>query len=146
MDITIIHKRLELLEKNETDIKNAKEMLKGELENSLEYQQVIEEEKEINNKKKRIKEEILNSTANKKLAEDIKGYSEEVSTLKEILSSELMALYEEKKSDLITDHHGETRKFKVSAKILPKNKGFQGRDQDGKYNQIIEDKEGVLYA
>ena len=59
MDIATIQKRLGVLEKCEQDIKNAKELLKGELENSLEYQEAVEVAKEANNKKKQIKDEIL---------------------------------------------------------------------------------------
>jgi len=138
MDIATIQKRLGVLEKCEQDIKNAKELLKGELENSLEYQEAVEVAKEANNKKKQIKDEILGQGPNQKILEDIKGTTEEIATLKEILSAELMQLYDENKADSITDANGEVRKFKVEAKILPKKGTFQDRDSFGKYQEAGE--------
>ena len=137
MDIATIQRRLDILEKHEMDIKNAKEMLKGELESSPEYMQLTEEEKEVKNKRKRIKEEILHHGPNQKLLEEIKSSTEEISTLKEILSAELMQVYEESKTDSITDANGEVRKFKVLAKILPR--GVQNRDNFGKYEKGLEE-------
>lgn len=135
MDIATIQKRLGILEKHETDIKNARELLKGELENSLEYQEAAEAAKELNNKKKQIKDEILGKGPNQKILEDIKGSTEEIATLKEILSAELMQIYEEEKIDSITDANGDVRKFKVLAKILPRKGSFQDRDNFGKYKE-----------
>lgn len=133
MDIATIQKRIDLLEKHEEEIRTAKEMLQGELENSVEYLQVVEEAKELNNKKKQIKEEILNLGPNQKLVADIKANTEEVTTLKEILSAELIQVYKESDSDMFNDANGDTRKFKVSVRLLPKKGVFQNRDNFGKY-------------
>lgn len=136
MDIAIIQKRLKTLEEHEVNIKNAREMLKGELDNSPEYQNAVEEAKEANDKKKRIKDEILSKGPNQKLLLEVKENTEEISTLKEILSAELIQIHDEEKSDSITDANGEVRKFKVLAKILPKNGSYQSRDSWGKYENI----------
>lgn len=136
MDIAIIQKRLKTLEEHEVNIKNAREMLKGELDNSPEYQNAVEEAKEANDKKKRIKDEILSKGPNQKLLLEVKENTEEILTLKEILSAELIQIHDEEKSDSITDANGEVRKFKVVAKILPKNGSYQSRDSWGKYENI----------
>jgi len=136
MDIAIIQKRLKTLEEHEVNIKNAREMLKGELDNSPEYQNAVEEAKEANDKKKRIKDEILSKGPNQKLLLEVKENTEEISTLKEILSAELIQIHDEEKSDSITDANGEVRKFIVLAKILPKNGSYQSRDSWGKYENI----------
>lgn len=131
MDLTSIQRRIELIEKYKEEIRTAKEMLDGELENNPEYLQISEEVKEITAKKKRVKEEILNAGPNQKLISDIRSNNEEISTLKEILSQELFQIYKENEIDEFTDANGETRKMKVSVKLVPK-KG-QGRDNFGKY-------------
>ena len=131
MGIEGIQKRIALIEKYEEEIRVAKEMLKGELENSPEYLQSEEEVKEVQNKKKKIKEEILASGPNQKLTADIKHNTEEIATLREILSAELVQVFKESDTDEIQDASGEARKFKVSIKLAPK-KG-QGRDDSGRY-------------
>lgn len=138
MDINTIQKRIDLLEKYEEEIRTAREMLNGELENSVEYLAADEEAKEAAKKKKQIKEEILNLGPNQKLAADIKANTEEIKTLKEILSVELMQVYKESDSDEFNDANGEPRKFKVSVRLLPKKGVFQNRNNFGQYQSEQE--------
>lgn len=135
MEIEGIQKRIAMIEKYEEEIRVAKEMLKGELENSTEYLQAEEETKEAQNKKKKIKEDILNSGPNQKLVADIKSNTEEISTLREILSAELVQVFKESDTDEIQDATGEKRKLKVSIKLAPK-KG-PGRDNMGRYEAPV---------
>lgn len=135
MDMSAIQKRIDLLEKYQEEVKNAKEMLNGELENSLEYIQATEEAKEAAEKRKKIKEEILAAGPNQKLVADIKSNTEEINTLKEILSAELIEVYQENKSDIFNDSNGEPRKFKVSVRLLPKRVSYESRDSFGKYTE-----------
>lgn len=121
------------MEKHEEEIRTAKEMLQGELENSLEYLEAVEEAKEVTKKKKLIKEELLNTGPNQKLSADIKSNTEEIKILKEILSTELIQVYKESDSDLINDVNGESRKFKITVRLLPKKGVFQNRDSSGQY-------------
>lgn len=137
MDLATIQKRIEMMEKYEAEIRNAREMLQGELENSPEYLQAEEAAKEAINNKKKIKEEIIALGPNQKLVGDIKANTEEISVLKEILSAELIQVYQENKSDEITDADGEPRKFKLSVKLLPKKGKFKDRNSIG---QFINDK------
>lgn len=128
-----IQKRIALIEKATKEIRDAKEMLKDELENDPQYIEAVKEANEANSKKKRIKEEILGRGPNMKLNEEIKDNNEEVSALKEILSAELMEVWGKEQVDEITDHNGEIRKFQVIAKLLPKKGSYQNRDNLGKY-------------
>lgn len=133
MDISQIQKRIGLLEKMAKEVRDARDMLKDELENDPIYIDVVKEADEANSKKKRIKEEILGRGPNLKLSEDIKANNEEMKTLKEILSAELTQVWGESQIDEITDHNGDVRKFQVGAKLLPrKGSGFD-RDTDGKF-------------
>lgn len=133
MDISHIQKRIGMLEKLSKEIKDAREMLKDELENDPAYVEALMEADEANSKKKRIKEEVLGRGPNYKLFEDIKANNEELKTLKEILSAELTQVWGESQSDEITDHNGEVRKFQVGAKLLPKKGGGFDRDGEGKF-------------
>jgi len=134
MNIEQIQKRIGLLEKMTKEVKDAKEMLKEELENDPVYIEASEDVDEANAKKKMIREEILRRGPNSKLSEDIKANAEEVKTLKEILSAELTEVWGESQKDEITDHNGEVRKFQVGAKLLPK-RGVSDfdRDHEGKF-------------
>lgn len=133
MDISQIQKRIGLLEKMAKEVRDARDMLKDELENDPIYIEVVKEADEAVSKKKRIKEEILGRGPNLKLSEDIKANNEEMKTLKEILSAELTQVWGESQIDEITDHNGDVRKFLVGAKLLPKKGGGFDRDGEGKF-------------
>lgn len=135
MDIVQIQKRIEAMENLQREIRDAKQMLKEELENDERYAEALEHANEENSKKKRIKEEIENSGSNKKLLQEIKENKEELDTLREILSAELMQLYAEQKTDEITDINGDIRKFKVSVKLLGRGNKYDDRDTYGKFNK-----------
>ncbi|MFA4996348.1 MAG: hypothetical protein WC536_04380 [Patescibacteria group bacterium] len=135
MDVSTIQKRIDLLEKYEEEVRNAKEMLDGELDNSVEYLEAVEEAKAVTQKKKQIKDEVLGSGPNQKLLADIKANTEEIATLKEILSVELMQIFQENKTDEFHDANGEPRKFKVSVKLLPKKGVYQNRNTFGQYEK-----------
>jgi hypothetical protein len=120
MDFSSIQKKIDQIEKLEEENKISKEMLKAELENDESYVQVSNTVKEANKKKKSVKETILLQEDNKKIVEDIKENTEEISTLKEILSTELIDLYQKQKVEEIPDPTGFPRKFKVLVRLLPK--------------------------
>lgn len=129
VEISTIQKRIEQLEKIREEVRIAKEMLKGELENELTYLEVAEEVKAAVQKRKQIKDEILSKGPNQEVVASIKSNTEEMATLNEILSAELMQLYQEKQTDEIAD-----RKFKVSAKLMPKKTNYDKRDGFGQYS------------
>ena len=118
-DLTTIQKRIDQLEKLQDEVKISKEMLKGELENDLTYLEAAEEAKALAQKKKQIRDQILGTGPNQEVLANIKNNAEEMSTLKEILSAELMQFYQESQTDEIAN-----RKFVVSAKLLPKKSNF----------------------
>jgi hypothetical protein len=120
MEKESIQKRLQTIDQYKQENKAAKGMLKGELENSVEYVEAEQEAKEMTLKKKRLRDEIYNMPANQKLLEEIKHNNEEIATLEEILSAELFESYKENNVDEVVDHNGETRKFKIVVKLLPK--------------------------
>lgn len=132
-DFAAIEKTIESLEKYKEEIRIAQEMLKGELENDPIYVEASEKAKEATAVKKRLKEEILTKGPNAKIVEDIKYNSEEISTLREILSAQLVDFYSKSGTDQIAD-----RKFVVSAKLLPKNAKGEKRNEKGQYIAEVE--------
>lgn len=137
MEITTIHKRMKEMETFKEQNKVAREALRNELENNNEYLAVCEEVKAVLDKRKRIRDAIWAKTETQKLVSDIKENKEELSTLEEILSSELVDYYKEKDTDEITDADGDPRRFKIMVKLLPKNK-YAERDGEGKYSAQID--------
>lgn len=135
MDITQIQKRIEAVEDLQREIRDAKQMLKEELESDDRYSEILDQANEINSKKKRVKEEIENSGSNKKLLQEIKDNKEELDTLREILSAELIQIYSEQKVDVITDSSGELRKFKISVKLSGRGNRYEDRDSFGKFEK-----------
>jgi hypothetical protein len=131
-----VKKRILEVESFKEKNKTARDALKNELENSPEYFSACEEVKAALLKKKRIKDEIWAKTETQQLIFDIKENKEELDTLEEILSAELMDFYKESGSDTIEDDNGEPRKFKIIARLLPKKKKYDERDSDGKFSII----------
>lgn len=134
MDITNIQKRIDQIDKLEVETKTLADYLKSELENDPIYIEADQKAKETTTNKKKIKDQILARQTNQEQLVKIKESAEEISTLKEILSAELMDFYQESKSDFLPGANGEApRKFKLSAKLFPKKNEKQGRDNFGKY-------------
>lgn len=135
MDLSVIQKRIAELEKLQEENRISREMLKGELENEMPYLEAVEEVKAAVVKRKQIKDEILSKGANQEVVVNIKNNQEEIKTLRDILSAELAQLYSEQKIDEVTDASGETRKFKVNVKLLPKRATYDQRNAFGQYSK-----------
>lgn len=133
MDISAIQKRISLMEKYLTETREAKQMIKEELENDMTYLEAAEEVKAAVAKRKRLKDEILSQGPNQKLQDTIKSNKEEISLLREILSTELIQVYQENKTDEIADESGESRKFKINVKLLPRGARSDSREIYDKY-------------
>lgn len=134
MEEQSIQKRIEMLEKLQEEVRACREMLKSELESSPEYMTAFEEAKEANMKKKQIKDSIINTGPNQKLNLEMKENLEEIATIKEILNTELLSVWEKNQTDEVPDPSGGTRKFVLTVKLLPKKGGFLGRNGAGQYN------------
>lgn len=132
-DQVSVPRRIEQIETFEKENKEARSMLKEALENDPEYLETIEEVRAAVAKRQKIKNGILAKIDNQKIQAEIKENNEELVTLKDILSVELVKVYQEKQTDEIEDQYGEKRKFKIIAKLLPKKKRFDDRDNEGKY-------------
>jgi hypothetical protein len=130
MDLATVQRRIEQLEKLEEEVRVGREMLKSELENELSYLETVEEVKAAVAKRKQIKDALLATGSPAKMVADIKENLEEISTLKEILSAELMELYQESNSDEVAG-----RKFKVSVRLLPKKTTYDNRNNFGQYTK-----------
>lgn len=135
MDIASIQKRISLIEKYTLEVREAKEMLKDELENEPLYLESVAEVKAATQKRKLIKDEILARGPNQKLMEGIKNNNEELATLRDILSVELSQYFRENNAEEIPSENGENLKFKVVARLLPKNAKSSDRDNFGKYTK-----------
>jgi len=121
MEISQIQTRIAELEKNQAEIKAAKEAIKQQLENDLEYVQAREEAKLVNTKKKHIKDMILNLPENQKYVEEIKNNTQDLSVLKDILSAELLDFYQKSNKEEFPDAEGKIRKFKIGATLIKNN-------------------------
>jgi len=137
MDLKTIRERIRMIEDLEEENRVSKELINSALENNSEYEQSNEAVKETSKIKKNIKDQIMAEEANKNTLEDIKINREEIKTLKEILSAELAEFYTKNKTDEIQDASGQTRKFKITVRLLPKGKN-ENRDSYGRYSKDSE--------
>lgn len=121
-------RRISLIEKYKEEIKVAREALRTALEDDPDYEAATIEAKAAAQKKKQIKDQIWGSADNQGFLAKIKENQEEIATLEEILNAELMQVYQTRNTDEVTDEDGQTRKFKVIAKLLPKNSKDSAED------------------
>lgn len=129
-----VPRRIEQIETLEKENREARLMLKESLENDPIYLESIEEVRSATLKRQKIKNAILAKNENQKIQAGVKENIEELGTLRDILSLELMKIYQEKQTDEIVDQFGEPRKFKIFAKLLPRKKRYDERDEEGKYS------------
>lgn len=113
-------RRIALIEKYKAEIKIAKETLKEALAESPEYEAAVLEVQSATQKKKQLKDQLWSGADHQGLIWKIKENQEEIATLEEILTTELMQLFQTQNIDQVIDENGEPRKFKVLAKLLPK--------------------------
>jgi hypothetical protein len=127
MDIGTIQNRIKMIEDLEKENRIFKELINSELENDEEYIESTKAAKEKALERKRAKDKILSKEGMQKTLSDMKANQEEISTLQEILSVELVDFYEKNKIDEIQDANGVLRKFKLSVKLLPQKGIFDDR-------------------
>ncbi len=120
MDISSIQKRIKMIEDLEGENRTLKDVIDSQLEADGVYQEAAKEAKQKALEKKSARDRVLSDPGNQKTVSDIKANQEEISTLKEILSTELVDFYSKSKQDEIDDGSGVARKFKFSVKIMPR--------------------------
>lgn len=129
MDIKSMQKRISSIEGLRGEVKTAQEAIKNALENDSTYQESVREAKEINTKKKRLKDDILNQAENRESVEKIKDLKDEIGTLEELLSYELMEYSQANNTDIIQGNDGMVRKFKIVVRLLP-GRGFDSEQNE----------------
>ncbi len=120
MDISSIQKRIKMIEDLEGENRTLKDMIDSQLEADGVYQEAAKEAKQKGLEKKSARDRVLSDPGNQKTISDMKANQEEIATLKEILSTELVDFYNKSKQDEIDDGSGVARKFKFSVKLMPK--------------------------
>lgn len=130
MDLAIVRQRIRQIEDYENQNKISRETLKNELDNEPTYEESVLKAKEAILEKRKIKDEIFARKENQEVTAQIKENMEEIKMMKEILSAELAELFREKQVDEIEDEDGDTRKFKLVAKVMPKKTSRRELDQD----------------
>lgn len=130
MDIKSMQKRIASIEELRGEARTAQEAIKNTLENDSTYQEAVREAKEINTKKKRLKDDILNQAENREFVEKIRDIKDEINTLEELLSYELMEYSQANNTDIIEGNDGSVRKFKIVVRLLP-GRGFDSERNEG---------------
>lgn len=133
MDVAKIHTRIAEVDKLKEANRISRQTLKDELENSDEYRAACDALTAAQRRKKEIKEQIMAGEEMDKLTHLIKENNEELSTIEEILTTELMEYVQVNNETQIPDIDGEPRKIKLIAKIMPKKKKWDDRDVEGKF-------------
>lgn len=125
MDIAQIQKRIASIEELKDGIKTAQEAVKNALDNDGMYKEALEAAKTANTRKKKLKDDILNQAENRDFVDKIKDVKEEIATLEELLSYELVEYAQHNNTDMIQGVDGLVRKFKIKVQLLP-GRGFDG--------------------
>ena len=112
-----LQRRIASVKKATEELKVERDMLKSELEGSLEYQEIVEQIKQLNLKKK----ELLSKGILEELNNKIQDSNQEVRELKEILSSELLNYFKDTDKTDIEDNEGKICQIILNAKLKKSN-------------------------
>lgn len=131
MDIAQIQKRIASIEELKEGMKVSQEAIKNALENDGVYKDITAQAKEINTRKKKVRDDILNQAENREFVDKVRDIKEEISTLEELLSYELVEYSQSNNTDMIQGNDGLVRKFKIRVQLMP------GRGFDGEQNTYL---------
>lgn len=118
MDLATIQNRIKMIEDLEKENRTLKDMLKDELDNDESYTEANKKAKEAISARKKIKEQIFSKPECERTISDVKANSEEISTLREIIATELTEYYEKNRTNKIVGPDGQERKFKISVRFV----------------------------
>lgn len=138
MDLSQIAKRTSQIDELTEKIKEQKGMLKAELDNDEAFAEISEKVKDLSEQKKALREQILAKEVNQQIYFECEENSEELKTLKEILTVELVEYYRKNNSNEFLDSHGVKRQFVLKAHLAKKKENDwdeQPRDIDGKFKE-----------
>lgn len=119
MDIATIQNRIKMIEDLEKENRTLKEMLESELDSDETYKNAHKTAKEAISARRQVKERIFGKPECERTISDVKANNEEISTLKEIIATELTEYYEKNKTNKILGPDGQERKFKISVRFVP---------------------------
>ena len=122
MDSATIQKRLDMLEKAESDYKIKKEMLTDGLKSDEEMITLEDKMKDAKTRYAAHKQALLNEPDNRKMVADMKDLAQEIKDTKQLLGDELLAYFMKNNTLEYIDPSGVKRRFSVSAKFV-KGKG-----------------------
>ena len=119
-----IEKRIQLLEKSETEYKTKKEMVDDSLKSDPELLELEEKARDAKRRHSAAKEALLNEPENRKLMEQLKELAGEIKDTKKLLGDELIAYFMKNSSLEYIDSAGNKRRIAVSAKFV------RGKEED----------------
>lgn len=122
MDSATIQKRLEMLDKAESEYKIKKEMLTDGLRSDEELITLEDKLKDARTRMTAHKQALMNEPDNRKLVSDMKDLAQEIKDTKQLLGDELIAYFMKNNSLEYIDPSGQKRRFSVSARFV-KGKG-----------------------
>ncbi len=119
MDLEIIQRRIEQLDKASNELRLIKTTLDDALKEDAKYQEVDLQLRELTIQKKKIRSDIWSLPAYQKNQAKIREIKEEIADLNDILDHELLQWRQENASDEIVGIDGTTRKLKVKVRLQP---------------------------
>jgi predicted RNase H-like nuclease (RuvC/YqgF family) len=118
MDTATIQKRLEMLEKSETEYRTKKEMLQDTLKADEELTTLEDKLHDAKIRYQAQKQALLNEPNLRKMQADMKDLALEIKETKQLLGDELIAYFMKNNSLEYIDPSGQKRRFLVSAKFV----------------------------
>ena len=122
MDAPTIQRRLEMLDKAESDYKIKKEMLQDGLKADEELIALEDKMKDARTRFSAHKQALLNEPEYRKMIADMKDLAQEIKDTKQLLGDELIGYFIKNNTTEYIDPSGQKRRFTVSAKFV-KGKG-----------------------
>jgi cell pole-organizing protein PopZ len=114
----IIIKRLKIIQDLTEELNVLREQYQDALENDPQYQEIQQKTTEFKDETKEEKEKVLSNSTYSNIADSMKEKKKEINEIKEVLAHELVDYYRENGTLEFTDHNGNVKKIKFSARLV----------------------------
>lgn len=114
----MVQRRIQIIEELKEELKELRRHKKDILENNDEYEELKEKAKLVKDQEKTKKKQILDDPAYQAIIDQMKEARAEIRDQKDVLSQELLELYEQEGVTEIEDPEGNVKKLKFNVKLV----------------------------
>lgn len=114
----MVKRRIQIIDELSEELKELRSHKKDILENDDDYEEIKEKAKLVKDQEKAKKQQVLDDPSYQAIMDQMKEIRAEIRDQKDVLSQELLELYEEEGLTEIEDQNGNWKKLKFNVKLV----------------------------